>query len=526
MINSHYIRYIGRHASSYLCFWAVVSLIYSLTVITAELSSLPMNGLRSCVMAVGQWVMIAGFSWGLIGLMSLSKWVFALLFTPFLILSAVIAFFSVTIGTGLTATTIEIALVNDAAMWTTMLSPGLVITVIIALLAGVAAAVVRWKRVESPTGRIGLWLFLIFAIVSTLPLLAPSRLANAIGARMPYSIYFGLRDYLANRHEILTERHAFDGISAVAPADAPDVIVVLGESLRADHLPMNGYERNTMPNISNDTSVISFPNVKGHAFYTHTAVPLILTRARGRDFECAYEEPSFITLFNKAGFNTAWFANQDLGSSYTYFAHEADTLAYTNASRSLYVYSDWLDTDLLQPVGEWLSGSPRKGRASMAVIHTIGSHWWYKSHYTDDDARFLPDTHSKDIGSLTNEQIINAYDNTIVATDRFLASLFSMLRSRNAVVVFISDHGEALGEDGLYLHGVDHESIHRPACLVWVSPEFGRRYPHKVEAMKASRLKDVTTDVIFHTVLDAGEISTPIFDSSLSLMYNEADSMD
>lgn len=510
---------VPRAYRSYIWFWVTISLIYTLGITWPELSSLPLVSLKDYGMAVAQWIMISIGSFTLIGLLSLNRVVFALLFTPLLVLSAVIAFFSVTIGTGLTATAIEIALVNDAKMWFTMTSMGLTTTVITALIVGVGAAVIRWKYVTFPSARVCLRLTILFIGVLSLPLLAPQRLKRAIGARMPYAIYFAFQDYFANRYEILSERHAFDTVEAVADSDGPDVILVIGESLRADHLPMNGYARNTMPNVSADSAVISLPNMRGHAFHTHAALPLILTRAGNDDKERAYEEPSFITLFKKAGFNTAWFANQDLGSSYAYFAHEADTLIYTNSSRSLYVYSQWLDLDILEPFEQWLDKTG-SGNQQMAVLHTIGSHWWYKSHYTDDDACFSPDISSKDIGSQSQEQIINAYDNTIIATDRFLSRLFSLLSDRNAIVIYVSDHGEALGENGIYFHGTDHDVIHNPACLVWTSPEYAQRYASKIEALNSSRLSNVSTDAIFHTMLDAGMITTQVKDLSLSLLHD------
>ena len=470
-------------------------------------------------MAAAQWIMISMCSFSLIGLISLSRLAYTLLFTPFIVLSAVIAFFSVTMGTGLSATTIEIATVNNVTMWLTMMSPELIFTIILATIIGVGSTVIRWRYVNAPPGCDCVWLKLLFIVVSLFPFLAPKRVSRIIGAKMPYAIYFGFYDFFTNRYEILTERHAFDDVTAIMNSDAPDVILVLGESLRADHLSMNGYARNTMPSISGDTAVISLPNMRGHAFHTHAAIPLILTRAGLEDKERAYEEPSFITIFNNAGFKTAWFANQDLGSSYTYFAHEADTLVYTNNSRSLYVYSQWLDTDMLEPLAEWLDKTSLHN-PQMAVLHTIGSHWWYKSHYTDKDAHFLPDISGKDIGLLSQEQIINAYDNTIIATDRFLSNLFSMLNDRNAIVIYVSDHGEALGEDGFYLHGSDHDVIHNPACLIWTSQKFARNYPLKIEALKSARLKHVSTDVIFHTMLDAGTISTSLKEPSLSLLHD------
>ena len=231
-----------------------------------------------------------------------------------------------------------------------------------------------------------------------------------------------------------------------------------------------------------------------------------MTKADPADPVAPYNDQSFVTLFKKAGYSTAWFANQSISQSYAYFAHECDSLIYCNGAKSDYSYDKWLDADLLPMIGGWLGKS---GNPKLAVVHTIGSHWWYKSHYTDRQTRFRPDISNKEIAASTAEQIINAYDNTIIATDEFLAGLFDSLRGRNAVVLFISDHGEGLGENGVYLHASENEAIHYPACFIWYTPEYARLFPDKVAAARRGKDLRHTTEAIFHTALDLGALEIP-----------------
>ena len=158
------------------------------------------------------------------------------------------------------------------------------------------------------------------------------------------------------------------------------------------------------------------------------------------------------------------------------------------------------------------------------MVHNIGAVAYADDllclvgEHNDRHARFRPDMTNKEFATLTHEQIVNSYDNSIVATDEFLAGLFSLLRGRNAVVLFISDHGEGLGENGVFLHASDNEAIHYPACMIWYSPEYARLFPDKVGAARRGKDLRHTTEAIFHTALALGALETPALARSKSLL--------
>ena len=86
-------------------------------------------------------------------------------------------------------------------------------------------------------------------------------------------------------------------------------------------------------------------------------------------------------------------------------------------------------------------------------------------------------------------------------------------------MIFISDHGEALGENGVYLHAAETPELHKPACLVRATQIYSSKYPGRIAALRGNVRKPVTTSAIFHTVLDAAGISTPVMNPEKSLMY-------
>jgi glucan phosphoethanolaminetransferase (alkaline phosphatase superfamily) len=151
------------------------------------------------------------------------------------------------------------------------------------------------------------------------------------------------------------------------------------------------------------------------------------------------------------------------------------------------------------------------------VLHTIGSHWYYNNHFSEKYELFKPITTSRIITQNSSEQIINSYDNTIVYTDFFLDQLIAQLENKNALIIYISDHGEVLGENGAWLHAGDNAASKKPACFVWFSDNFAESYPEKINALKTNKDKYYRTDMIFHSILDGGTIQSPIIDRKLNI---------
>lgn len=432
-------------------------------------------------------------------------------------LCSVVAYYKLTLGVSLTAQSLELALINNAATWATVITIPLVITAIVATVSAIAIAWFRFTRVHCP--RPWIWMAAGMFILIIPGVLMP-RLQGPVFERLPLSIYSSASQYIENRGEIAAERTAFENVPAQSSADSMTLVFVIGESLRADHLQLNGYQRTTTPRLASETNLVSFPRMRTIPYFTHTSVPYIMSRADSLNQTLGYSEPSFITLFRKAGFNTSWLSNQDSGFAYLYFMHEADTLINLDNGRSPYTFSKWLDADLL-PHFTNLIDSPDYTR-QLLVLHTIGSHWWYPTHYTDMETVFKPEVRSRVISEVTAQEMINSYDNTIVATDRFLHSVIDKLRNRTALLIFISDHGEALGEDGHFLHADDYAALHNPACFVWWSDTYANRYPHLIEALKDNSTKPFLTDALFHTALEAAQINTPVFKPAESLMHRNS----
>lgn len=496
---------------SFGVFWLALSALYAVFVVGAEFSGWHAQSAAGWRVLAMQWACVSGCAAALLGLVAVNRRIFAAAFPVLALVTGVALYFEACYGARITPTAIELAAVNGLSTWRDVVSWPLAV----ALGAVVAASWLAVKLRFRTTAPRWPWLWaLAFAAVVAAPFTAVPRLHAPVSNRLPYAPFCSAWQYLDLRREPAIHRPAFDKTPAATAADTLTVVVVLGESLRADHLPFNGYHRNTAPRLSGIQGLVSYPNIYSEAFHTHASVPHIMTRADSANTDIGFTEPSFITLFRRAGFRTSWLSNQDTDLAYTYFMHEADTLDIVARGQSLYGNRLWLDTDLLPALDSMLTS---KAPLQLAVLHSIGSHWWYPSHYTRVQAVFRPEADSRVLSELTQQQMINSYDNTIIATDAFLASVIQRLQHRRAVLLYISDHGEALGEDGHYLHAEPWAPTHRPAMLVWASESYRRTWPEVWAALQANAQRHASTDVVFHTVLDAAAISTPVLKPQLSL---------
>lgn len=488
-------------------FSLLFSALYCCVVITIEFSDVPIEG--NFGITAFKWLTVSFCALGPLILICLNRWVFAIGAPILAVVSAAICYYIISLGTRLTGTTFELAMVNDFSVWLTLINTKLVLFAAVALILSALLVYFRWNYVRV-TALQGDLLFVLSFFIISLPMALVPRIHWASAHRLPYSIYSSFQEYYENRIPCLEERHTYDDFICTPDENAPNVYLIIGESLRADHIPMNGYERNTMPRLSQDSVIVSFPNIYTEYTETHLSVPHMLTRPDSANPNYAFEDESFIPLFEKAGYRTAWIENQGLSDTYSYFAHECDTLIYVNGNRTLHSYEKWLDSDILPEFKKWieLNGSAPR----MAILHTIGSHWWYPSHHTDKHAIFKPEAQHKDIGGLTQEQIINSYDNSIISTDEFLANLIDNVAKEDSpsVIIYLSDHGEGLGEDGLYLHGADGEVLHYPAMFVWYSHKYEELFPEVVTRIKSAKNNKANTTQLFETILDISRLQTPI----------------
>jgi len=334
------------------------------------------------------------------------------------------------------------------------------------------------------------------------------------------------RTLKTNRHEDLSRGFTFDA-RTVGPSDSlPDVIMlVIGETSRADHWQINGYNRPTNPRLPHSPGCLwSFPHAISESNTTHKSVPLMMTHLTPLNFgDSIYAVKSLITAFSEAGYATRFISNQRHNRSFIdFFAYEADKTVFVKEKDGLN-RPDASDLELLPLIDDALADDGN--RHKLIVVHTYGSHFSYRDRYNADFRHFTPDDYTE-IEPAQKTNLINAYDNTIVMTDSLLSAIAAKLDSSKAAIVYTSDHGEDILDDsrGLFLHASPCPTVHQihVPMVVWLSDSYASARPALVMALDSNTGKRVSSNTsYFATALHLGGITTPRSDVTLTSLASE-----
>lgn len=338
--------------------------------------------------------------------------------------------------------------------------------------------------------------------------------------------YFPMQ-YLHNSYLYFSERsrpaHKVDISSKFIFIDRSDDdiigILVIGESARYDHFGINGYKRSTTPLISKIPNLFSF-KAQACANITYNSVPCMLTHVTKEKVDKALEETTFLSVLTKLGFNTSWVGTQSLlkylKTTDSETIYDEAGLAIIPGGSALYQMND--HDEVMLPYLDNIMAKPGK---KFIVLHTSGSHWNYLARYPKEYNTFTPVCPSSskiDQSSCTMEQLVNSYDNSILYTDYILDQIIKRLAGKNAFLIYASDHGESLGENGVYAHGshITPEQLTIP-FVFWGSDSFIKRHPKLLKSLAKRKRVELSHDYIFHSALDCSGVEGEIIDKGLSL---------
>ncbi|HEY0887340.1 MAG TPA: phosphoethanolamine--lipid A transferase, partial [Ramlibacter sp.] len=258
-------------------------------------------------------------------------------------------------------------------------------------------------------------------------------------------------------------------------------VLVVGETARAQNFALNGYSRPTNPDLAR-RPVINFPQVTACGTSTEVSLPCMFSPwGRGRyDEGRILSHESLLHVLARAGFQVQWRDNQS-GCKGVCSGLAQQQLNGAAAAASC-AGGQCPDEVLLQG----LEGAARDERGNLfIVLHQLGSHGpAYYRRYPAAYRRFAPACETEDLRSCTREEIVNAYDNSLLYTDHVLGALIDILEraqpTHDTAMLYVSDHGESLGESGLYLHGVPYpiapDVQTRVPMVMWLSPAFRRSH--------------------------------------------------
>lgn len=299
-------------------------------------------------------------------------------------------------------------------------------------------------------------------------------------------------------------------------------VVVVGEASRAENWQLYGYHRPTNPQLSREPGLILYEDVITQSNTTHKSVPLILSAASAEDYSVIYSHKSILTAFKEAGFSTIFLSNQTPNRSFTdFYADEADYHHNIRIPKDggLITVNNF-DAAMLPLLQHYIDSLPGN---LFVVLHTYGSHFNYKERYPTGFSVFKPDN-ATNVKVENKQQLINAYDNSILYTDDFLHKVIGVLRNTDATsaLFYTSDHGEDMLDDSRnrFLHSSPNPTFYqlRIPLFMWFSDNYQIAFPDKVTHAVNNHTKPVATNAVFHTLIDAAFIHTPYLQPDLSLV--------
>jgi lipid A ethanolaminephosphotransferase len=350
-------------------------------------------------------------------------------------------------------------------------------------------------------------------------LAAPLNLANALRAYVKHS---GPR--FPDKVEPLGTDARGGGSYASAPRPPLLLVLVVGESARAQSFSLGGYARQTNPRMAAER-ITYFGNVSSCGTNTATSLPCMFSDL-GRE---NYDESRFkgrenlLDVLARAGFKVEW---KDNNTGSKGIARRLSEVRMSQVSASPFCEGpDCHDEVFLDDLRQALSAPGNDDR--VLVLHMIGSHGpAYFKRVPPAFARFTPACESVALQDCTQEQIRNSYDNTILYTDHVLAGLVGVLReqgeARIPALLYLSDHGESTGEGGLYLHGAPYlvapKQQTQVPMLLWTPEAFERWRGLDPACVGARRDTALSHDHFFHTVLGLLDVKTTAYRPELDAL--------
>lgn len=299
-------------------------------------------------------------------------------------------------------------------------------------------------------------------------------------------------------------------------------VVFVGETARAQNFGLNGYARPTTPELAK-RDVVNFTDVSSCGTSTAVSVPCMLSNLTrdGYSYDNGIGQENLTDVLAHADIDVLWWDNNtgDQGTAGRVAQSRRMTAADDPAACA---QGECTDAVFLNPLKNTL---PTLKRDTVLFIHMIGSHGpAYFMRYPPEAEVFTPACRTAEFADCTMDEIVNAYDNSIRFTDQIIAQTIDLLAAQSDVipaVFFLSDHGESLGEDGLYLHAAPYflapETQTRVPMVMWLSPLYQQALKVDPACLKAKSDETLSQDNVFHTVLGLMDVVTTVRDDSLDL---------
>lgn len=457
-------------------------------------------------------------------------WLERPLITVFVLVSAAAQYFMISFGVVIDRSMIDNIVDTTPAESFALLSTRMVITL---LLSGLLAVIIAWWiRYRQPRTRLRGAAWRVVSIVA-------SGLVIVLVAMLFYKDYASL---FRNNKELVKSLSPSNSIVAVNSwykhnrlsnlplvrigedasqraqmKDGPRrnlTILVVGETSRAENFSLGGYARDTNPRLAQN-DVVYFPKTTSCGTATAVSVPCMFSNMPREhyDEQLAHHQEGVLDIIQRAGIHVLWNENDGGCKGACDRVPNQDITKLDLPGQCIDGECD--DAVLFHGVEEYINNLKGDG---LIVLHTIGSHGpTYYHRYPASLRTFTPTCDSNEIQTCSRDALVNTYDNTIVNVDFIVDKAIKLLQAKQDTfttsLVYLSDHGESLGENGVYLHGLPwsiapEQQKHVP-MLIWLSEDYQTRYGINYACLKKqARDNDYSQDNLFSTLLGLTGVST------------------
>jgi lipid A ethanolaminephosphotransferase len=300
------------------------------------------------------------------------------------------------------------------------------------------------------------------------------------------------------------------------------VIMVVGEAARADHFSLNGYEKETNPLLKKE-NIINFSNVYSCGTATAISVPCMFSIFDKADYSYKKGKTTedILDVLNHTNYiNILW---RDNNSDSKGVASRLKVEDFKTSKTNTICDIECRDEGMLVGLDNYID--KHKDKDILIVLHQMGNHGpSYYKRYPKKFEKFKPVCKTNQLEECSKEEISNAYDNALLYTDYFLSKVISFLKrydnTYEVAMLYMSDHGESLGENGLYLHGLPYfiapENQKHIGTMFW----FGENMLEDIDIEKLKNRQDekFTHDNLFHTLLGIFEVNSSVYNQKMDIL--------
>ena len=320
------------------------------------------------------------------------------------------------------------------------------------------------------------------------------------------------------------------GPSYAGQKRTPLVVLVVGETARAANFSLGGYGRLTNPELEQlkaSGGLTYYSAVRSCGTNTQASVPCMFSHQGKRDYEAGNQPfENLLDVLQRAGLAVLWLDNQSGCKGVC--ERVGQVITRTLEIPGLCSDGECLDEVMLQGLDERIAAldPARRARGVVVVMHQMGSHGpAYYRRSSPAYKKFLPECASNTLQDCPREQLVNAYDNSLLYTDHMLASTVRWLDQKSrqgnvdSAMLYVSDHGESLGENNLYLHGLPYAiapdfQTHVP-MVSWLSGAMQKRSGVSMDCLQQHAAQALSHDNLFHTMLGLLNLRTSLYKPEL-----------